>query len=148
MLKVLANSKSSEIIFSPSAIVMSQSVKVPLLVKNGLMNFHKDLLVSKPSSVNLFKYFFVLFRLIDFFDFIYYLILSTWTSPIFIFQSVSSVYCFLKISIHKRCLLTFYKFRFQRSMFINCFQEILSYGFVIYIWIIRRHRKVFILKIM
>ena len=54
LLKVLANSKSSEIIFFPSTIVMPQSVKVPLLVRNGLMNLQKDLLVSKPSSVKLF----------------------------------------------------------------------------------------------
>ena len=32
-----------------------EHVKVPLLVRNGLMNFQEDLLVSKHLSVNLFK---------------------------------------------------------------------------------------------
>ena len=40
---------------------MSQSVKVPLLVRNGLMNFQKDLLVSKY----LLDKRIMLFRLID-----------------------------------------------------------------------------------
>ena len=34
---------------------MSESVKVPLLARNGWMNFQKNLLVSKPLAEDLFK---------------------------------------------------------------------------------------------
>ena len=136
MLKVLANSKSSEIIFFPSAIVMSQSVKVfywsemACLISTRIYWF---LNLYQWTYLSSLFYFFVLLIHIDFFVFICKLIFSRRISSIFIFQSGSNLYCFLKIFIHKRCLVTSYKFLFQRNMFINCFQEIFSYAFLIYI---------------
>ena len=50
---------------------MSQSVKVPLLVRNGLMNFQKDLLVRKlyrRTYLSSLLYFFALFRQYLFFS--------------------------------------------------------------------------------
>ena len=127
---------------------MLQSVKVPLLVRDGLMNFQKHLLVSKPFSVNLFKEFAILFHFIDTHSFLYASSFSLDGSRQYLFFSLVLVYvAFQKSLFIKGAWLPLGSF-FLKVACLSIASKKFSFGFVIYIWIIRRHRKVFVLKIM
>ena len=131
---------------------MSQPVKVPLLVKNGLTNTRKDFVVCKLLSENLLKQFVILFFL-----FLYATTFSLEGSRQYFLFSLVLVYiplckslflksAWLPLTIVALKKLSVMDFRFVTSNNC-CFKETFSYGFAICIWIIRRHGKLFISKI-
>ena len=118
---------------------MSLLAVILLSAMKGLIKFRNLLLISIPFSETLVTYLLILFLFILahlFFCFLYAALFSADGSTQYLFLNLLLTNFFLKLSIHKRCIVTPYKFLFQRSMFVNDTEELISQKIVILIRVV------------
>ena len=116
--------------------------KIPKLIFSFDAFFWNFIHISSYFSFLIWRTYFSVFIF-----FICCFLFCSWFNPVFISSSTSHTNVFFKLSVNERCIVTPYKFLFQRSMFVNDTEELISQKVVVLIRVVFEKVKICFLRL-